>query len=134
MFMAHVNHGGRSALAGWECVDGLHGDKTEMDIMGPWSVYFGMLKKMADIRFLPVGLGELEITVTRRGVRLVTMRLKMGEELAPNALALVNDGFASCVGSLDLDPLADIPVLGINQALCFQATSDKPVFNAMEVV
>ena len=54
MFMAHVKHGDRCGLAGWEYVDGLYGDKTEMDIMGPWSVYFGMLKMMADISFLPV--------------------------------------------------------------------------------
>jgi hypothetical protein len=178
MFMAHVNHSGRSAMAGWEYVDGLYGDKTEMDIMGPWSVYFGMLKKMADITFLPVGLNEFEVTVNRRGVRLVTMRLRMGEELTPDALALVNEGFASSggnftvreipntkysgfvdrsicwtptdhtrasrafsasdgfieFGSLALDPLSDMPVLGINQAVCFQATSDTPVFNSMEVV
>ena len=78
LFTARTVVQGKAGVAGWEYVDGLYGDKTEMDIMGPWSVYFGMLKKMADIRFLPLGGDKFEVSVVRRGVRLVTMQLRMG--------------------------------------------------------
>lgn len=85
-FAAPCVHNGRKGQSGWEYVDGIHGDKTDMDIMGPWSVYFGMAKKMADIRFVPVAPDEFEISVVRRSTRLITMRLKLGAELVGEQL------------------------------------------------
>jgi hypothetical protein len=67
-------------------VDAIHGDKTEMDIMGPWGVYFGMCKKMGDVRFVPVAPDEFEMTATRRGTRLVTLRMRFGAELSKAAV------------------------------------------------
>ena len=92
LFTARTMVKGKAGLAGWEYVDGLYGDKTEMDIMGPWSVYFGMLKKMADIRFLPLGGDKFEITVVRRGVRLITMQLRIGTPLPDSAVHTMNQG------------------------------------------
>jgi hypothetical protein len=92
LFTARTVVNGNAGVAGWEYVDGLYGDKTEMDIMGPWSVYFGMLKKMADIRFLPLGGDKFEISVVRRGVRLVTMQLRMGVPLSDTAVHAMNKG------------------------------------------
>ncbi|WP_242128724.1 acetoacetate decarboxylase family protein [Sphingobium sp. Sx8-8] len=93
-FRARTEHAGVKGSAGWEYIDGLYGDKTAVDIMGPWGVYFGMLKKFGDIRFIPLGVDEYEMSVTRRGVRLVTMRMKIGQELGGDALAQMNDGSA----------------------------------------
>jgi hypothetical protein len=90
LFTARTEVDGKAGVAGWEYVDGLYGDKTEMDIMGPWSVYFGMLKKMADIRFLPLGGDKFEISVVRRGVRLVTMQLRLGDPLPDASVAAMN--------------------------------------------
>ncbi len=88
-FAAPCVHGEFSGQSGWEYVDGVRGDKTEMDIMGPWGVYFGMLKKMGDVHFLPVTPDEFEVTVDRRGTRLITMRMKLGAELSAGELAAV---------------------------------------------
>src|SRR5688572_27383607 len=43
-FRARTEFNGVKGASGWEYIDGLHGDKTQCDIMGPWGVYFGMLK------------------------------------------------------------------------------------------
>ena len=176
MFMANTEHRGRKGAAGWEYVDALYGDKTDMDIMGPWSVYFGMLKKMANINFLPITANEFEITVDRRGTRLITMRLRVGEELSVEALAAINaanvndtytvreipnptfSGFADRAicrtptsetklqrawnadrgfiefGGLPLDPLNEMPVLGVAGEICFQNSTGQRIFTAMEVV
>lgn len=96
LFSAATVVNGKSGTAGWEYVDGLYGDKTEMDIMGPWSVYFGMLKKMADIRFLPLGGDRFEITVVRRGVRLATMTLRMGARVPHEAVQAMNQDSNNC--------------------------------------
>ncbi|WP_157219498.1 acetoacetate decarboxylase family protein [Flavisphingomonas formosensis] len=88
-FAAPCIHNGRKGQSGWEYVDGLRGDKTSMDIMGPWSVYFGMAKKMGDISFIPVAPDEFEITVDRRGTRLVTMGIRIGAELTGEQLDAV---------------------------------------------
>lgn len=96
LFTAQTVVDGKAGSAGWEYVDGLYGDKTEMDIMGPWSVYFGMLKKMADIRFLPLGGDKFEISVVRRGVRLVTMKLRMGARLPDATVQALNQGTQNC--------------------------------------
>jgi acetoacetate decarboxylase len=85
-FAAHCVHGKRTGQSGWEYVDGVRGDKTEMDIMGPWSMFFGMSKKMADISFVPIAPDEFEIGVDRRGTRLITMGIRVGAELTGDAL------------------------------------------------
>jgi hypothetical protein len=69
---APCGHGDARGQSGWEYVDGIHGDKTDMDIMLPWDVYFGMTRKMGDIRVAPITPDELEFRVVRRGTRLVT--------------------------------------------------------------
>ncbi|MFQ3894800.1 acetoacetate decarboxylase family protein [Sphingobium sp. R-7] len=176
MFMANTVHQGRKGSAGWEYVDAVRGDKTDMDIMGSWSVYFGMLKKMANISFLPVSANEFEVTVERRGVRLVTMRFRVGEEMPAESVQAINDsmvdgtftvreipnadfsGFADRTicwtptsenkmqrawhldggavefGNLPLDPLDEMPVLGVAGGISFQASTGKRIFTAMEVV
>ena len=176
MFMANTSHQGRKGSAGWEYVDALYGDKTDMDIMGPWSVYFGMLKKMANITFLPLTANEFEVTVNRRGVRLITMKMRVGEELSRDKVTAINaanvngtftvreipdatfSGFvdrAICwtpthenkvqrawnmdrgvieFGNLSLDPLDQMPVLGVSGGISFQTCTGKRIFTAMEVV
>lgn len=96
LFSAATVVNGKAGTAGWEYVDGLYGDKTEMDIMGPWSVYFGMLKKMADIRFLPLGGDRFEITVVRRGVLLARMTLRMGAPVPDEAVQAMNQDTNNC--------------------------------------
>jgi len=49
-----------------------------------------MLKKLADIRFTPIGGNEFEATVTRRGVRLATLTIRTGSELASADVELIN--------------------------------------------
>ncbi|MFC9835543.1 acetoacetate decarboxylase family protein [Rhodococcus sp. NPDC127530] len=179
MFMAHVRHGDTTGRAGWEYVDGVHGDKTQMDIMGPWGVYFGMLKKMADIHFTPIGGNEFEISVTRRGVRLVTMTIRTGAEVPENEVELINaassqwprtltvreipdvdfSGFVErsvCIASTDnnntitqawtadkgsitfgndeLDPLNEMPVLGVSGEFSYKLTCSKELFSGMTVL
>jgi hypothetical protein len=179
MFMAQVRRGDVEGRAGWEYVDGLYGDKTNMDIMGPWGVYFGMLKKMADIHFTPIGGNEFEVTVTRRGVRLVTMTIRVGQELPSADVEQINatssqwprtltvreipnvsySGFSErsvCIagsdnattvtrawaadngtvsfGHDDLDPLDELPVLGVSNTLVYELDCAKELFSAMTVL
>jgi hypothetical protein len=179
MFMAQVKHGDVAGRAGWEYVDGLYGDKTNMDIMGPWGVYFGMLKKMADIHFTPIGGNEFEVTVVRRGVRLATMTIRVGDELSSADVALINasssqwprtltvreipnvsySGFSErtvCIagtdnantitrawaadkgsvsfGHDDLDPLDELPVLGVANAMVYELDCAKELFSDMTVL
>ncbi|MGN7712639.1 acetoacetate decarboxylase family protein [Agrobacterium radiobacter] len=178
MFMARVKHGDISGRAGWEFVDNTHGDKTEIDLMMPWGVYFGMLKKLADIRFYPVGVNEFEMTVTRRGIRLVTMRIGLGQALSSEAVLEMNalnaksgdtllvreipnetysgfvdraicrarsgDNFMSkawsaeqgpvSFGHAELDPLDELPVLGVDKAIVFELRTEKELFTTVDVV
>lgn len=88
-FAAPCVHKGRVGQSGWEYVDAVRGDKTDMDIMGPWSVYFGMSKKLGNISFVPVAPDEFEISVDRRGTRLITMGIRVGAELTGDELEAV---------------------------------------------
>jgi Acetoacetate decarboxylase (ADC) len=179
MFMAHVRHGDVTGRAGWEFVDGLHGDKTHVDILSQWGVYFGMLKKLADIRFTPIGGNEFEVTVARRGVRLATLTIRTGAELASSDVELINaassqwprtltvreipnvnySGFverAVCIagtesantvtqawaadrGSIsfghdELDPLDELPVLGVSNEIVYKLDVAKELFSEMTVL
>ncbi|KAH7009585.1 hypothetical protein EDB80DRAFT_682064 [Ilyonectria destructans] len=80
-FRGFTEHNGVKGVAGWEFVDSAIGDKTQMDIMGPWGVQFGMLKKMADIRFLPAGGNQFLITVTRHQKQVIKMTVELGDEI-----------------------------------------------------
>lgn len=176
-FRARTEHAGVKGSSGWEYIDGLYGDKTEVDIMGPWGVYFGMLKKLADIRFIPTSVDEFEMSVTRRGTRLVTLRMKIGKEMDKEAVAQMNDGSAgetltvreipninyngfvdrticstntgvtnqvsrawSCsdatveFGHLELDPLDELKVLKINNAIALNSTATVETFTEMRVL
>jgi Acetoacetate decarboxylase (ADC) len=177
MFRAPVRHGDVTGWAGWEYVDGVYGDKTQMDIMGPWGVYFGMLKKLADIHFTPVGGNEFEISATRRGVRLVTMRIRVGAELSSADVELINasswpttltvreipnvnysgyvertvcvartnsantvtQAWAADCGSIvfghdELDPLDELPILGISNELVCKLDVAKELFSEMAIL
>jgi hypothetical protein len=175
MFMAHARHGDAVGQAGWEYVDAIRGDKTEMDGLLPWGVYFGMLKKLADIRFYPVGVNEFEMTVTRHGVRLVTSRFRLGSELPAEDVEAMNaagadtllvrefpnetytgftersvclaasstntvtrawsgEGVSVEFGHLELDPLDELPVLGIGSAVAFESRVEKELFTGVKVL
>jgi Acetoacetate decarboxylase (ADC) len=131
MFMARVKHGDLAGRAGWEYVDGVHGDKTDMDVMGSWSVYFGMLKKFADIRFYPVGVNEFEMTVTRRGVRLVTMRLSLGSELPADVVAQMNAATAAAGATLTVREIPDQSYTGfVDRAICVAPSNGNTISRA----
>lgn len=178
-FMASVRHGEVAGRAGWEFVDGLYGDKTEVDLLCQWGVYFGMLKKLADIRFTPIGGNEFEATVTRRGVRLATLTIRTGSELASADVELINtassqwpttltvreipnvnysafvertvcmastesdntvtQAWAADRGSIsfghdELDPLDELPVLGVSKELVYKLDVAKELFSEMTVL
>ena len=81
MFSAIAQYKGTRGIAGFEYIDGINGDKTVPgDLLTAWGIYFGMLKKLADIRVIPDG-DELVVTCDRRGVRLVTLRFRFKEEI-----------------------------------------------------
>ncbi|MGV9867551.1 acetoacetate decarboxylase family protein [Rhodococcus koreensis] len=90
MLTARTQWGDRQGVAGWEFVDGLHGDKTEMDIMGPWGLHFGMLKKFADIRVSHTAADEFNVEVKRRGKVLVKMGLRTGDAVDAAELEAFN--------------------------------------------
>ncbi|PKO49458.1 MAG: hypothetical protein CVU31_00470 [Betaproteobacteria bacterium HGW-Betaproteobacteria-4] len=131
MFMANAEHRGQQGSAGWEYVDALHGDKSDMDIMGPWSVYFGMLKKMANINFLPVSAKEFEVTVDRRGSRLLTMRLRVGDEMSADAVAQINQ--ANVNGTFTVREIPDPSYSGfVDRAICWTPTNENQVLRAWQ--
>lgn len=86
-FRGHVDHKGTKGVAGWEFVDGLRGDKTTADAMGPWSVHFGMIEKFGNIHFTPIGGNEFEITITRHGSQVLRMTICSGQEIDEATLA-----------------------------------------------
>ncbi|MGW4334069.1 acetoacetate decarboxylase family protein [Rhodococcus sp. USK10] len=131
MFMARVRHGDVAGRAGWEYVDGLYGDKTEMDIMGPWGVYFGMLKKMADIRFTPIGGNEFEISVTRRGVRLVTMTIRTGTELSDAEIEAINAANSQVGKTLTVREIPNVNYSGfVDRSICVAPSDGNTVSRA----
>jgi hypothetical protein len=126
MFAARVEHNGRKASAGWEYVDGIYNDKTDVDIMGPWGVYFGMLKKMADIRFLPIAPNTFEITVDRRGIRIVTIRMCLGAELPPTSVAQINNNISSAGGQLTVREIPNTTYTGfVDRSICWTDTDSN---------
>ena len=176
-FFANARYDDAAGLAGWEYVDGVYGDKTEIDVMGPWGVYFGMAKKLGDIRYTPTSPDECEISVVRRGIRVATMRMRIGREMSPEDTAALDalpkpqtltvreipdptyTGFADrsiCIsptnvsnridraweadrasiefGHLELDPLDELPVLGIASAIAAKVTVTKETFTGMRVL
>lgn len=121
-FRARTEFNGVKGAAGWEYIDGLYGDKTECDIMGPWGVYFGMLKKMGDIRFIPLGVDEFEMSVTRRGVRLITMRMRIGAEKTAEEVAAMNSGGYE---TLTVREVPDVNYTGfVDRAVCCTPTHE----------
>jgi hypothetical protein len=98
MLTARTRWGERQGVGGWEFVDGLHGDKTEMDIMGPWGVHFGMLKKFGDIRVSHTGAHEFTVEVTRRGKLLVRMGLTAGDAFGAAELQALNQASLGVFG------------------------------------
>lgn len=131
LFTGRTTHGELRGRAGWEYVDGLHGDKTAMDVMGPWGVYFGMLKKLADIRCVPVGVNEFEISVTRRGTRLATMRFSLGSELPDAAVEAINVGAAEFGSMLTVREIPDVKFENfVDRAICASAGDANRVTRA----
>jgi len=79
-----------------------------------------MLKKMADIRFIPTSVDECEITVTRRGVRLITMRMKIGQEMAPQGIIDMN---TAGIQTLTVREVPDVNYAGfVDRAVCCSPT------------
>jgi hypothetical protein len=101
LMTARTQWGDHQGVAGWEFVDGLHGDKTEIDIMGPWGQHFGMLKKFGDIRVSHVGADQFNVQVTRRGRVLVEMGLQTGAAFSEPELTSLNQ--------------ASLPVFGVRE-------------------
>tara|TARA_B110001454_G_scaffold218389_1_gene246208 strand:+ start:2135 stop:2968 length:834 start_codon:yes stop_codon:yes gene_type:complete len=121
-FRARTSCAGAKGSAGWEYIDAQDGDKTKIDIMGPWGVYFGMLKKLANIHFVPVSIDEYEIRVERRGVRLVTMRMRVGAEMSDEAVAQLN-----AQGGYDTLTVREVPDVNyaafVDRCVCISPTS-----------
>lgn len=82
IFLTPVEWKGTRGLGGWEYVGSINAeDHTLMaDLLIAYGQLFGMLKKLADIRYRPIG-DEIVVTVDRRGVRLATLRIRQKEEL-----------------------------------------------------
>lgn len=120
-FRARTEWNGVKGASGWEYIDSLDGDKSRVDIMGPWGVYFGMLKKLADIRFIPTSVDECEVTVTRHGTRLITMRLRIGAEMSADAVAAMNSGAG--YETLTVREVPDVNYTGfVDRAVCCSPT------------
>lgn len=94
-FFAHTKFQEFTGPSGWEFVDGpapLH-DKTCAEKLVLTGQIFGMLKKIADIRFYRNGLevvgdlstleegDDVEVTVDRKGRRIASLRVRIGAEL-----------------------------------------------------
>ena len=98
LLTARTEWDGLQGVSGWEFVDGLRGDKTEMDIMGPWGVHFGMLKKLGDIRVSHTAADEFTVEVTRRGRVLVRMGIRTGVAFTETELEAFNKASAAVFG------------------------------------
>ncbi len=98
MLTARTQWGDYRGVTGWEFVDGLFGDKTEMDVMGLWGLHFGMLKKFADIQVTHTGADEFTVQVVRRGKVLVRMGLRTGERFTDAELTEINGVSAGFFG------------------------------------
>ena len=123
-FRARTEYSGVKGAAGWEYIDGLYGDKTHCDLMGPWGVYFGMAKKFADIRFIPIGVDHFEVSVTRRGVRLITMEFNLGAENSRDQVQqLAKSGRAGEYETLTVREVPDVNYAGfVDRTVCASPT------------
>jgi hypothetical protein len=81
---ANVEYEGVRGSTAFEYVDALNGDKSTVDHYIAWGIYFGMLKKLADIRVVPSKDG-IQVTVDRRGQRLIRMSMTIGDEVPVRA-------------------------------------------------
>lgn len=119
-FRGYTEFEGVKGFAGWEYIDALDGDKTHVDIMGPWGVYFGMLKKFGDIRFVPTSVDAFEVTVSRRGQRLITLRMRIGAELDAAGVAAMNEGGSE---TLTVREIPDVNYAGfVDRTVCCSPT------------
>lgn len=118
MLTARTQWGDHQGVAGWEFVDGLHGDKTEIDIMGPWGQQFGMLKKFADIRVSHTGAHEFNVQVSRRGKVLVKMGLRSTTEVTEAELEALTKPVSECLGfgNLPMSTTADMSSVRLSSA------------------
>ena len=91
-FRGHTEYNGVKGVSGWEYVDGLKGDKTYMDVMSSWGLQFGMLKKLSNIHFTPIGGNRFEITVDRNGQQLIRVTITQGDELSGEQLKQMQSG------------------------------------------
>lgn len=107
-FRGYTEHNGVKGMAGWEFVDSPKNDKTAMDIMGSWGVQFGMAKKFADIRVVPSGGNELQITVTRNETTLITMKMEIGAEIVGKDFENITSGSSNPL-SIDTLTVREIP-------------------------
>ncbi|KAF5696538.1 hypothetical protein FMUND_15660 [Fusarium mundagurra] len=94
-FRGHTEHKGVKALAGWEYVDGLAGNKAAMDVMGSWAVQFGMMKRLADFSFIPIDGDKFEVTIKRNGTTLIRLVLTQGSEIDQSIVAGMADNPAN---------------------------------------
>lgn len=132
-FRAYTEHAGVKGFAGWEYIDALDGDKTRIDIMGPWGVYFGMLKKLGDISFVPTSVDAFEVTVRRRGETLIRMNMQIGAEMDEAAVAQMNKGGSK---TLTVREVPDVNYAGfVDRTVCISPTdSSNQVLRAWNVV
>lgn len=107
-FRGYTEHNGVKGMAGFEFVDSPKNDKTDMDIMGSWGVQFGMAKRFADIRVVPTGGNELQITVTRNQTTLITMKIEIGAEIVGKDLDAITSGEGNQL-SIDTLTVREIP-------------------------
>ncbi len=91
-FRGYTEYNGVKGVSGWEYVDGLKGDKTYMDVMSGWGLQFGMLKKLSNIHFTPIGGNRFEITVDRNGQQLIRVTITQGAELSGEQLEQMQTG------------------------------------------
>ncbi|WP_325096868.1 acetoacetate decarboxylase family protein [Mycolicibacterium vinylchloridicum] len=130
-FAANAVYGDVAGTAGWEMVDSVYTDKTTADFLIPWGVYFGFLKKFADIRATPMGGGNLEITVHRHGTQIIRMQIEVGAKLADEELAAMSAGAVSGAGALTV---REIPNLGYTEyaerSIWLSPTSEVTVTDA----
>lgn len=85
-FRGFTEYDGVKGVAGWEYVDGLGGDKAAMDIMGPWAIQFGMMKRYADFLFVPIDGDRFEVVIKRHGKILIKLAMSLGNMIDKSVL------------------------------------------------
>ncbi|WP_067970265.1 acetoacetate decarboxylase family protein [Aminobacter aminovorans] len=125
MFLAQTEHNGVKGRAGWEYVDAVYGDKSEVDIMGPWGVYFGMMKKLGDIRFTPLGGNRFQMSVDRRGVRMITLKMSIGAEMEAAKIDAINAGISGSGATITVREIPNVDYTGFTERSICVARADK---------